>query len=215
MKYDDVYRKTEDYFGAEPVALLRNHYHRLNKSQRILDVGTGQGRNALFLAREGFVVDAIDPSKVAIDTVSAMAAQEGLPIRTYQCGFDRFVPQTDFYWGILIFGLIQILSWESIECLLAKIKSWTRARSIVLARTFTTADPSFKRTRSSREWKSNGKNSFADGQSHFRTYLEAGEILDLFGDFKVIYHREGLGPKHRHANHPPEQHAEVEGVFQR
>jgi tellurite methyltransferase len=215
MRYDETYTRTEDYFGTEPEALLENYYHRLDKSGRILDIGVGQGRHALFLARKGFTVDAIDPSKVAIETVSGRTTEEGLSIRTYRCEFDAFAPQIDPYSGILIFGLIQILSWESIQLLLEKVKAWTRARSLVFVRAFSIEDSSFERTRRSEEWKPSGKNSFADGHGHFRTYLEAGEILKLFDDYQVIYHWEGLGPEHRHGDGPPERHAEVEAVFQR
>jgi tellurite methyltransferase len=215
MRYDEVYSKTKSYFGAEPEPLLKDHLHLLDTSHRILDIGAGQGRHTLFLAREGFEMDALDPSKVAIETVSAMAEKENLDIRTYQCRFETFEPETDFYSGILIFGLVQILSWESIDLLLEKILSWTRTGSLVFARAFTTKDQSFARTRRSREWKPSGKKSFTDERGHFRTYLKEGEILSLFGDFEVIYHWEGLGPKHRHSDGPFEQHAEVEAVFQR
>jgi len=215
MRYDEVYCKTKSYFGAEPEPLLKHHRHLLDKSHRILDIGAGQGRHALFLAREGFKVDAIDSSKVAIETVSAMAAKENLDIRTYQSSFETFEPETDFFSGILIFGLIQILSWASIELLLEKILLWTRTGSLVFARAFTTKDPSFARNRRSREWKSSGKNSFTDERGHFRTHLEEGEILSLFCDFKVVDHWEGLGPRHMHGDGPFERHAEVEGVFRR
>jgi len=97
MRYDEVYCKTKSYFGAEPEPLLKHHRHLLDKSHRILDIGAGQGRHALFLAREGFKVDAIDSSKVAIETVSAMAAKENLDIRTYQSSFETFEPETDFF----------------------------------------------------------------------------------------------------------------------
>jgi SAM-dependent methyltransferase len=215
MQYDETYSTTENYFGSEPETLLRKHHHLLDNSGRVLDLGAGQGRHALFLARRGFEVDAIDPSKVAIETVSAAAASENLDIHTYQSSFETFEPETDFYSGILIFGLIQILSWESIELLLEKVLSWTRTGSLVFVRAFTTKDPSFSRTRRSREWESSGKNSFADERGHFRTYLEEGEILSLFAKFKVIHHWEGLGPRHRHSDGPFERHAEIEGIFQR
>jgi cyclopropane fatty-acyl-phospholipid synthase-like methyltransferase len=215
MEYDQTYRNTENYFGKEPEPLLKNHLHLLDKSHRILDLGVGQGRHSFFLARQGFQVDALDPSGVAIEKVSARAAQEGLSIRTFQSGFESFVPPTDFYSGILIFGLIQILPWEAIELLLHKIKEWTRVGSLVFIRAFTTSDRSFAHTLQSQEWSTIGRNSFADGHGKFRTYLEPDEILDLLGDYKPIYHWEGLGPEHRHADGPTERHAEVEAIFQR
>jgi cyclopropane fatty-acyl-phospholipid synthase-like methyltransferase len=213
MPYDETYKNTKDAFGAEPELILRNYYHRMNKSQPVLDIGAGQGRNAFFLAREGFRVDAIDPSKVATETIYALAAQEGLPIHSYQCAFDQFVPQVDFYSGILVFGLIQILSWEDIDLLREKIKQWTRQGSLVFITGFTLADPSF--IRYSQTWKTIGKNSFAGEQDDLRTYLEAGEILELFGEYEVVHHWEGMGPEHRHGDSPVERHAMTEVVLQR
>jgi cyclopropane fatty-acyl-phospholipid synthase-like methyltransferase len=178
-----------------------------------LDIGAGQGRNAFFLAREGFMVDAIDPSKVAIETISALAISESLPIRAYPCGFSEFVPQTDFYSGILIFGLIQILTWGDIGLLREKIKHWTHTGSLVFITGFTVADASFARY--SQVWKMIGKNSFSDEHGDLRTYLEAGEILDLFKEYEVVYHWEGMGPEHRHGNNPIERHAMSEVVLQK
>jgi cyclopropane fatty-acyl-phospholipid synthase-like methyltransferase len=206
MTYDEMYSNTNNAFGTEAEAVLKSYYRRMNKSQRILDIGVGQGRNTLFLAREGFTVDAIDPSRIAIETVSALAAQEALPIRTYQCDFATFVPPTDVYSGILVFGLIQILSLE-------KLKLWTAAGSLVFVTAFTRADASFADY--SQRWKSLGKNSFTDGQGNVRTYLETGELLKLFDGYTVLHHWEGVGPEHRHGTAPPEHHAMAEAVLQR
>jgi hypothetical protein len=60
-----------------------------------------------------------------------------------------------------------------------------------------------------------GKNSFADEQRNIRTYLEAGEILNLFDGYKVIHHWEGMGSEHSHGNGVLERHAMVEVVLQR
>jgi tellurite methyltransferase len=155
MSYDETYKNTKNTFGSEPELVLRNYYRRINKSKPVLDIGAGQGRNAFFLAREGFIVDAIDPSKVATETISAIAAQEGLSIRTHQCSFDKLVPQVDFYSGILIFGVIQILSWEDIGLLLEKVKHWTHKGSLVFITGFTVTDPSF--VRYSQTGKQSGK----------------------------------------------------------
>jgi tellurite methyltransferase len=213
MSYDETYKNTNNVFGTEPELLLRNHYRGMNKSQPVLDIGVGQGRNALFLAREGFTVDAIDPSRIAIETVTALATQEALPIRTYQCDFATFVPPTDAYSGILVFGLIQILSWNAIEVLLDKLRHWTTEGSLVFVTAFTVADVSFADY--SRKWKPLGKNSFGDGWENVRTYLEPGELLRLFGEYAVLHHWEGTGPEHRHGTGTLERHAMAEVVLRR
>ena len=213
MIFDETYRNIENVFGEEPELVLKNYYRMMNKSIPVLDIGNGQGRNTFFLARQGFQVDAIDPSKVAIETVSEIAEKEVLNIRSYQCGFNEFIPSVDCYSGILVFGLIQILPWKSIELLLDKIKHWTNEGSLVFATGFAITDPSFEKYSITR--KMIGRNSFADEQGNIRTYLEAGEILNLFDGYKVIHHWEGMGPEHSHGNGVLERHALVEVVLQR
>ena len=213
MTFDEIYSNVENVFGDEPELVLKDYYRRMNKSLPVLDIGVGQGRNTFFLAREGFQVDALDPSKVAIETVSAIAEKEVLKIYTYQTGFNEFIPSVDCYSGILVFGLIQMLPWKSIELLLEKIIHWTNEGSFVFVTCFTITDPSFENYSKTR--KVIGKNSFADEQGKIRTYLEAGEILNLFDGYKVIHHREGMGPEHSHGNGLLERHAMVELVLQR
>jgi SAM-dependent methyltransferase len=49
--------------------------------RRALDVACGMGANAVWLARLGFEVDAVDISDVAIDAIGALAAERELSIR--------------------------------------------------------------------------------------------------------------------------------------
>lgn len=213
MKYDKAYRDCHHFFGVEPVPILKKYYMRLRRDGPVLDIGVGQGRNALFLARKGFSVDCIDPSAVAVDTVSAIANDEALPIRAYRCGFETFIPETNSYSGILIFGLIQTLSWESVGLLVDRVEEWTTDGSLVFVTAFTTADPSYEQV--SRSWRRAGRNCFTDGASEFGTYLESGQILTLFDQFQVLYHWEGIGPQHSHGHRPPHRHGSVRAVFER
>ncbi|WP_028950256.1 class I SAM-dependent methyltransferase [Sulfurihydrogenibium subterraneum] len=50
----------------EPSQILKDFIHLSNKG-RALDIAAGLGRNALFLAQNGFLVDAVDISDVAIE----------------------------------------------------------------------------------------------------------------------------------------------------
>jgi 2-polyprenyl-3-methyl-5-hydroxy-6-metoxy-1,4-benzoquinol methylase len=48
---------------------------------RALDVGAGTGRNAIYLAKQGIRVDAIDKSELTINNLNRYAKMEGLPIK--------------------------------------------------------------------------------------------------------------------------------------
>lgn len=48
---------------------------------RALDLGCGHGRNAIYLARRGFQVDAVDYSRTAIEWGRQCAREAGVPVR--------------------------------------------------------------------------------------------------------------------------------------
>jgi SAM-dependent methyltransferase len=68
--------ETEDYiFGREPNEYLRAQAARLTPGGRVLCVADGEGRNSVWLARQGLRVDAFDISDVGVAKARALAAQ--------------------------------------------------------------------------------------------------------------------------------------------
>ena len=57
---------------------------------RVLDVAAGSGRNALFLARRGNAVDAIDISFTGLHSACAAATAQGLVVRALQADLEDF-----------------------------------------------------------------------------------------------------------------------------
>lgn len=78
VNYDDYYLK-EHLFGKAYPELI-SYFSKLTKKGKVLDLGCGQGRDALALARIGFKVLGIDHSKVGIDQLNQMAQKENLPL---------------------------------------------------------------------------------------------------------------------------------------
>ncbi len=64
---------------------------------RVLDVAAGAGRNALFLARRGNIVEAIDISFTALHLACATAKAEGLRLFAVQADLETFRLPTDRY----------------------------------------------------------------------------------------------------------------------
>ncbi|MEM6801989.1 MAG: methyltransferase domain-containing protein [Bacteroidota bacterium] len=76
----DSYYQTENLFGA-PYPELLSFYESLPEKGKLLDLGCGQGRDAIALARMGYEVIGIDSSKVGIEQLNAIAAKENLSLR--------------------------------------------------------------------------------------------------------------------------------------
>jgi SAM-dependent methyltransferase len=62
------------FFGTEPNAFLVGCTPLLASGARILCVADGEGRNSVWLARQGFAVDAFDGSGRAVEKARALAA---------------------------------------------------------------------------------------------------------------------------------------------
>ena len=78
--WDARYGREEAVFGEKPNAFLVSVRDRLPASGRALAAADGQGRNALWLASEGFAVTMNDLSAVATEQVRTRAEAMGLEI---------------------------------------------------------------------------------------------------------------------------------------
>ncbi|MBW2554859.1 MAG: class I SAM-dependent methyltransferase, partial [Deltaproteobacteria bacterium] len=72
-----------------------------------LDLAMGTGRNAIFLAENGYVVDGIDSSEVAIEKVRSFAQRESLPINAKQADLTNYQIVKNTYDVILNFYFLE------------------------------------------------------------------------------------------------------------
>lgn len=90
-----------DYlFGVEPNAWLREQAHRWTPGQRILSVADGEGRNSVWLARQGLVVDAFDIAEVGVAKARRLAADQGLTVNCTVADCDTFAWPDAAYDGV-------------------------------------------------------------------------------------------------------------------
>lgn len=211
--FDAFYGSTPDYFGAEPNTTLVRFAHLLDVSRRVLDVGCGQGRNTVFLARREFSVDALDPSRVAVEQISRLAENNGLAVRTVHGTFQDLINGDHRYGGILLFGLIPLLSRTEIAELASFVMSRLDTCGILFATAFGTWDPDFQHRAGA--WCKEDENSLRSPDGRLRTYLEPGELTALFPDLSPVYSWEGMTPEHRHGDGPSERHGLAEAVLRR
>lgn len=68
-------------FGIEPNAFLKAEAHRLKPGQSVLAVADGEGRNGIWLARQGFDVLSVDFSPVAQAKARKLAEVAGVSVR--------------------------------------------------------------------------------------------------------------------------------------
>ncbi|MFH2054445.1 MAG: methyltransferase domain-containing protein, partial [bacterium] len=64
--YEKAYSKSELYWGSQPSDLVRR-FIEFAPQGRALDLGGGEGRDALFLAEQGFRVTIVDIAESGVE----------------------------------------------------------------------------------------------------------------------------------------------------
>ncbi len=83
----------EGFLGEKKPSDLLLHYYHLAKVGKALDLAAGLGRNSLFLAEKGFLVDAVDISDHAIEKLKTLHEN----INPIHADLKTFRPQPDSY----------------------------------------------------------------------------------------------------------------------
>ncbi|MBU3003137.1 class I SAM-dependent methyltransferase [Paraglaciecola arctica] len=80
--WDQRYSEQGFAYGANPNDFLKQEYSRIPKQGRVLCLAEGEGRNAVFLAKQGYTVTAVDQSSVGLEKASKLAQENGVTIST-------------------------------------------------------------------------------------------------------------------------------------
>jgi SAM-dependent methyltransferase len=129
-----------------------------------LDLACGTGRHALYLARQGWAVSAVDGSTTAIEILQQRAAQVNLPIETALADLAA----GDFRLPSATYDLI-VVAYYLQRDLFPKVRTATKPGGLVLAIVHTPdskADISYKRA-------------------------APGELRTFFSDWQILHYYEG------------------------
>lgn len=99
-RWNDRFAKEGYVFGTEPNEWLRQHAAIWKKGSRILCVADGEGRNSVWLAKQGHQVDAFDISEVGIAKAKRLAEDNQVHVDFTLADCDGFSWQEDHYDGV-------------------------------------------------------------------------------------------------------------------
>ncbi|MFZ2727588.1 MAG: class I SAM-dependent methyltransferase [Methylococcaceae bacterium] len=87
--WDERYN-TEDYvYGTTPNNFLQENINKLPKG-RILSLAEGEGRNAVFLAKQGYNVTAVDSSIIGLNKAQQLAQANNVTINCIHADLAEF-----------------------------------------------------------------------------------------------------------------------------
>ncbi len=103
--WNERYASAPRLFNAEPDETLVELAGHLSPG-RAIDLGAGEGRNTLWLARKKWQVTAVDLSDIALGRLAAEASEEGLDVNTVAGDIVEYLGHGDLY-DLVVLAFIQ------------------------------------------------------------------------------------------------------------
>jgi len=100
--WDDRFAAAEYVYGTAPNRWLEAQAARLAPGARVLSLGEGEGRNAVWLAGQGHRVEAVDGSAVGLEKAVRLAAARGIPLQTKVADLADFEPERGAYQAVVL-----------------------------------------------------------------------------------------------------------------
>ena len=84
--YEDDYRKEEYFWGVQPSPMCLNvlELHPPILPLKLLDIGCGEGKDAVFFARCGYDVSAFDISEAGLEKTRQLAEKARVHVRAFR-----------------------------------------------------------------------------------------------------------------------------------
>ncbi len=153
-------------------------------SGSVLDLGTGDGRNALYLAHHGFDVTAVDIDPARIQRLRKHAKELGVDVQTIVSDITQ-VELSDCYDVILAIATLHFLPGDVARSTIHKMKNHTQSGGFNVVLVFTENNPS----------------------KNFPYLFPTSELRDFYLDWEIAHYSEHITDWERHDHQDWHQHA--------
>ena len=194
--YNKLYKKNKNVWGDQPNKWLEMIWQDVDPGSFVLDLGCGQGRDSVFLAKKNFKIIAVDSAQTGIDDLYKSIDENNLDnIQAICQKVEDFEIEKDKYSIINARNVFQFLDKNDVLKIITNIKSNLKPDGFVVINGFTISEPLFK--------KGNG-------------FFDPNELSKLFSDFKIIFYQEIIEDDLGHpGGEEPHQHHVVRLIAQK
>lgn len=174
INFNRYYSNDACYWRLKPSKIVVEIL-KYKKSGNVLDIGAGEGKNSIFLAKNGFNVTAVDVSKEAIKKLKEFALKENVKINILMEDIINF----DFkekYDIIISTAMLHFLRKEDIDKVIKSIKENTKEEGLNAITVFTEENPN----------------------KNFPYLFKINELKEAYNDWEVIRYKEFITPLEKH-----------------
>jgi SAM-dependent methyltransferase len=118
--WNSKFSKEGFLYGTKPNAFIKSCEGNFKKSQRFLCLGEGEGRNAIYFAKKGFDVVALDASDIGLLKLETQAIENNLKIKTRCVDLNEWEPSKKY--GTIVASYLHMYE-DDREKLFLKIES--------------------------------------------------------------------------------------------
>jgi tellurite methyltransferase len=156
---------------------LAENYDFIPHGSSVLDMGMGEGRNAVFLAQKGYVVTGIDISSVAVKKARILAKEYNVKLQTVVASLDKYRIKDGSFDSIIVFYYVD-------RTLIDKMMNWLKPGGILIYEAYTI--------------EQRKKESFKDDPEEY--FLKPQELLSMFKNIKILKYEEPEHSKDKRAS---------------
>ncbi len=168
--WDEIYAK-ESPFGDGPIQIVQKAL-LYQRGGRALDLGAGYGRHAIFLAQNGFAVDAIEYSSVGAQRMRSAALERQLPLTVFEQDVHQFQPAHEYELVVNAYVLHELSRVDGLE-VVAKMQQLTVLGGLNVITSFTQSGDFFE------EYPETEK-----------LYFKQDELRALYADWEILSYEE-------------------------
>lgn len=100
-QWDERYGKNEYFYGTEPNTFLVETASLMPSGSEVLCLAEGEGRNAVYLAKLGYKVTAVDFSEVGLKKLQSLADKAGVAVKTVCSDLNDFKFEKEKWGGVV------------------------------------------------------------------------------------------------------------------
>jgi cyclopropane fatty-acyl-phospholipid synthase-like methyltransferase len=185
--YDQRYAPKKFYWGTKPSNLVKN-FAKLANIGHALDLGMGEGRDAIYLAQQEFRVKGVDQSQVGVDKCLRRAKQLGLKVDVVVDDVRHFRIAKNKYSLILSNSLFQYITKSEAHQVSRNVISGLKKGGLVIASVFTYDDPRYREYKKKCNELEPGTFLLVSGDIY--SLYDYRELMTFFESLRLLYYTE-------------------------
>lgn len=100
--WNEKFDRPDHLYGTEPNDFLKGSFDWIPKPGKVVSLGEGEGRNAVFLAQMGYEVLAVDSSSVGLEKTRKLSKSKNVHVSTEEADLKSFDLGTEKWEGVVM-----------------------------------------------------------------------------------------------------------------